>query len=103
MFDFPRKHVGDRFNATMWMPRETGPIVVGILIAKIVEQQERIEIACITEAECTAKPDTGALNCRRRLRESFYRSNRHRVRAGPFPPVYRLRPPTCAIVKRNGA
>src|SRR5262245_63117450 len=44
------------------MPRESGAIVLRALVAEIVEQQERIEVAGIAEAEGTAQLHPGPLH-----------------------------------------
>src|SRR2546423_6878190 len=54
------EHVGDRLDAAMRMPRKPGEIVVGVFAAEIVEQQERIEIARVAEAEGAAELHAGA-------------------------------------------
>ena len=46
-----REHIGDCLYAAMWMPRKPGEIGIGIVVAEVVEQQERIEIAGVAEAE----------------------------------------------------
>ena len=39
------EHVGDRLDAAVRMPREAGEVVVRVVVAEVVEQQERIELA----------------------------------------------------------
>ncbi len=50
-----RENVGDGFDAAVRMPREAGQIILGNVVAEIVEQQERIEIGGVAEAECAAQ------------------------------------------------
>src|SRR6185295_16825147 len=59
--------VGDRLDAAMRMPREAGEIVGRVLVAEIVEQQKRIELARVAEAECALQLDTRAFERGRRL------------------------------------
>ena len=56
----PAEHVGDGLDAAMRMPREAGQIVVRVVVAEVVEQQERIEVRC-----CRSR--TRAAASRRRL------------------------------------
>ena len=44
------------------MPGKAGEIVVGTVVAEIVEQQERIELAGVAEAEGAAQLDAGAFD-----------------------------------------
>ncbi|MEE8362351.1 MAG: hypothetical protein V3R71_09340, partial [Gemmatimonadales bacterium] len=39
-----------------------GAVVVGILVAEIIEQQERVEFVGLAEAEGPVEPDAGALD-----------------------------------------
>jgi hypothetical protein len=41
VLDRAGEHVGDRLDAAMRMPREPGEVVVRIVVAEVVEQQER--------------------------------------------------------------
>ena len=64
VLDGAGEHVGDRLDAAVRMPRKPGEVVLGIVVAEVVEQQERIEVRGLAEAE-------GALQlARRRLRAS---------------------------------
>src|SRR6476469_4660662 len=56
------EHIGDGLDAAVWMPRETGAVIVGAIIAEIVEQQERIELAGVAETEGTPQLDAGAFH-----------------------------------------
>ena len=60
VLDGPGQHVGDRFDAAMRMPREPGEIVLRVLVAEIVEQQKRIELRRVAEAERTLQLDARA-------------------------------------------
>jgi hypothetical protein len=57
------------------MPRETGEVVFGDIVAKIVEQEERIEFVGGAEAKGSAEVDAGAFEGRFGLDEFFYRTN----------------------------
>ena len=67
------QHVGDGLNAAVRMPRKTGKIVLWNVVAKVVEQQERIELFGVAETECAAQMDAGAFHGWLRLNESFNR------------------------------
>jgi hypothetical protein len=44
------------------MPGKAGAVVVGTVIAEIVEKEERVELAGLAEAERAAQLDTGAFD-----------------------------------------
>src|SRR5688500_7599448 len=77
VLDRSREHVRDGFNSAMRMPWEAREIRVGIVIAEVVEKQERIELARITEAECPAQRHSRAFHCRNCLSYVFDRSKGH--------------------------
>ena len=77
MLDGAGEHIGDGLDAAMRMPRKSGPIVVGTIVAEIVEQQERIELGGGAEAEGAMQLDAGAFHGRRRLRDPFDGSDGH--------------------------
>ena len=64
VFDGAREHIGDGLNPAMRMPRKAREIRVGIVVAEIVEQQERIEVARIAKAKCAAQLHARAFHCR---------------------------------------
>ena len=64
MLDRARQDVGDRLDAAMRMPGKAGEIILRPIVAEIVEQQERIGLGRIAEAEGAAQAE------RRRLRAS---------------------------------
>src|SRR5580658_7051480 len=45
------ENVGDRLNTAMRVPRETGKVILRDIVAKIVEQQKRIELCCVAKPE----------------------------------------------------
>jgi hypothetical protein len=46
------------------MPRKAGKIIAGVVVAEVVEQQERIELGGVAESERALKLDAGAFNGR---------------------------------------
>src|SRR5208282_1348887 len=79
MFHRSRKHVGDGFDAAVRMPREACQIVLGNIIAEVIEQEERIGFLGISETESAAKMDACAFKRRLRFDDSFNWSNGHRI------------------------
>jgi len=67
------------------MPRKSRQIVFGHVIAKIVQQQEWIELAGVPEPERPAQMHTGALQSWLGADQPLNRSNRH----GPILPKAR--------------
>ncbi len=51
MIDGSCENIGDGLDAAMRVPGKTGAIIFRAIVAKIVEQQERIEFAGVSEAE----------------------------------------------------
>src|SRR5581483_8878461 len=66
------EHVRDRLNPAMRMPGKSCQIVSRVLIAKIVQQQERIEILCLSKTERALQLHARAFNRRLRLNNLFY-------------------------------
>ena len=60
VLDRARQHVGDRLDAAVRMPRKPGEVVVGAVVAEVVEQQEGIEIGGVPEPEPALQPHAGA-------------------------------------------
>src|SRR2546422_5400986 len=52
--DRPREDVGDGFDPAMGVPGEPREVVLGNLVAKVVEQEKGIELFCVAEAERAA-------------------------------------------------
>ena len=67
VLDRAGEHVSDGFDAAMRMPGEAGEIVLRVVVAEIVEQQERIELGGVAEAEGAASftpaPSIVGLDC----------------------------------------
>ena len=71
------QHVGDGLDAAVRMPGEAGEVVVGIVVAEIVQQQERIELLGLAEAEGAAQLHAGALHGRLGLDDAFHGTDGH--------------------------
>jgi hypothetical protein len=59
--------ISDGLNAAMRMPGKSGKVVLGDVVAEIVEQEKWIEVLRISEAECALKMHTSALKSGLRL------------------------------------
>ena len=77
MLDRAGEHIGDGLDAAMRMPGKAGAIVVGPVVAEIVEQQERIEFGRVAEAEGAMQLDAGAFHGRLRLDDPLDGSDGH--------------------------
>ena len=77
MIDASRQHIGDRLDAAVRMPRKSGAIVFRTIVAEVVEQEERIELARIPEAEGAPQLHARAFNCRLGLDDAFHWPNGH--------------------------
>ena len=64
VLDRSGEHIGDGLDAAVRVPRKARTVVIGEIVAKVVEQQKRIEGGRIAEAESAAQFDTGPLDCR---------------------------------------
>ena len=71
------QHVGDRLDAAVRMPGKAGQVVLGNVVAEIVEQQKRIEVGGIAESKRAAQMHARAFERRLGFDESLDRSNRH--------------------------
>ena len=60
VLDGSGEHVGDGLDAAMRMPGKAGEIVLGNVVAEVVEQQERVEVGGVAEAEGAAQMHAGA-------------------------------------------
>ena len=77
MVDASREHIRDRLNAPVRMPRKSGPIIIGTIVAEIVEQQERIELVRIAEAEGATQLHPRAFHRGCGFNNALHRPNRH--------------------------
>src|SRR5204863_460113 len=82
-----RQHVGDRFDPAVRMPRKPGEVVVGVVVAEIVEQQKRIKVVRVTEAKSAAQLDARTFGRRSGLDNTLDWSNGHTLLASPMSPV----------------
>src|SRR5271165_4642888 len=83
--DLAGKDVGDGFDAAVRVPGEAGQIISGILVAKVVEEQERVEFLGLAEAKRALQLDAGSLDGGFGLVDFFHSSERH----GEPPAAYR--------------
>ena len=71
VIDRAGQDVGDRLDAAMRMPREAREVILGPLVAEIVEQQERIELLVLPKPKArwsrTPAPSSVSLGVRTRL------------------------------------
>ena len=65
------EHVGDRLDAAMRMPREPGEIVLGTIVAEVVEEEERVVVGGVAESKRAAQLDAGAFERRLRRNDTF--------------------------------
>src|SRR6266850_1122880 len=77
MLDSTGKDVGNGFDATMGMPGEAGEIIFGNVIAKVIQQEERIELRSVPKTECAAQMHARPLTRGFGLDQSLDRTNRH--------------------------
>ena len=47
--------VGDGLDAAVGMPREARQVILRNVVAEVVEEQERVEVGCVAEAERAAQ------------------------------------------------
>ena len=71
------EHVGDRLDAAMRMPGKAGEVVLRTIVAEIVEQQKRIGLGGVAEAEGAAQAHAGPFHGRLRLHHAFDGANGH--------------------------
>jgi hypothetical protein len=77
VLDGSGQHVGDGLDAAVRVPGKAGQVILGNVVAEIVEQQERIEIGGVAEAECAAQMHSRAFERGLGLDEAFDGSNGH--------------------------
>ena len=78
VIDVAGQHVGDGLDAAVRMPGKAGEILARAVVAEIVEQQERIEVRRVAEAERATEVHAGAFDVRLRLTDLLDGSNGHR-------------------------
>ncbi len=64
MLNVPVEHIGDGLDAAVRVPGKSAPVIVGVVRAEGVEEQEGIELGDLREAERALEMDAGALNGR---------------------------------------
>jgi hypothetical protein len=77
VLDLSRQHISDGFNPTVRVPGKSRQIVLRNVVAEIIEQEEWIEILCVSETERAAQMHSRAFQSRLRLNQPPNRSNRH--------------------------
>jgi hypothetical protein len=78
MIDGTRQNISDRLDSPMGVPGETGQVVLRPLIAKVVEQQKRVEILGLAKSKGPLQVHPGTLDGRFCLYQTLYRSYGHR-------------------------
>src|SRR6187200_3253672 len=71
------QHVGDRLDAAVRMPRKAGEILLGVVVAEIVEEEKRIEVGGVAEPERATQVHPGPLDRRLRLADALDGSDGH--------------------------
>src|SRR5712692_8432736 len=77
MVDRAREDIGNGLDPAMRMPRESRLVVLGVLVAEVVEQEKRIELRRVPKPERAAQAHARALDRRLRLHDTLDRPNRH--------------------------
>ena len=63
MRDVPLQNICNRLDPAMGMPRKTFHGFGGVIIAEIIEQQERIQHAWVMKPESTVQMNASTLDC----------------------------------------
>ena len=71
------EHVGDGLDPAVRVPGEPGEEVLGVVVPKVVEQEERVEVVGIAEAERAAEANAGAFDGGLRLDDTLDGSDGH--------------------------
>ena len=79
VLDIAGEHIGDGLDAAMRMPGKSGAILVRPVVAEIVQQEERIELGGVAEAESAAQVHAGSFDRGFRGDDAFDRPNGHVV------------------------
>jgi hypothetical protein len=77
VFDGPGKHIRDRLDPAVRVPRESRQVILRNVIAKIIEQQERIEIRRVAKPKSAAEMHARAFARRFRTDQLLHRSQGH--------------------------
>src|SRR5258708_29950858 len=73
------QHIRDGLNAAMRVPWKSGAVVLGTIVAEVVQQKERVEIAGVAEAKGTVEFHPRSLDGWRGRYDPLHRPNRHRI------------------------
>jgi len=73
----PGQDVGDRLDPAMRVPGEAGQVILGNVIAEVVQEAKRIEVGRIAEAKRPPEVHARAFERRLGLDETLNRSNGH--------------------------
>src|SRR5437879_13720717 len=73
----PAEDVGDGFDPAMGVPRESRAEVLRVVVTEVVQQEERIELSGVPEAERPAQLHTCTLDGRLRLDDRLDWPDRH--------------------------
>ena len=79
MFDLAGEDVCDGLDAAMRVPWEAGAIVVRVLVAKVVEEQKRIELVRLAEPERALQLHARAFDVRLGMVDALHGPDRHVV------------------------
>jgi hypothetical protein len=60
VLDGSREDIRDRLDPAMRMPGKAGEVVLGDVVAEVVEEKERIVVRGVAESECATEVYTGA-------------------------------------------
>src|SRR5205814_214330 len=85
MLDRSRENVRDRFNPAVRMPRETCEVILRNVVAEVIQQEERVEVGRVAEAEGSTQMHAGPFTSGLGFNQSFNRSNRHAANISQIP------------------
>ena len=77
VFDGSGEDVGDGLDAAVRVPGKSGEVVLGNVVAEIVEEQERVEVVGVAEAEGAAQMHSGTFERGLGLDEALDGANGH--------------------------
>jgi hypothetical protein len=77
VIDGAREHIRDRLDPPVRMPRKPREIILGHIVAEIIQQQERIKVRCVPEPERAPQVHARPLESRLGLDEPLDRSDGH--------------------------
>src|SRR5580692_12358936 len=79
MLHFAGQHISNGLDPPVWMPRETGQVVGRILVAEIVQQEERVKVFRFAETEGALQFDARTLDGWGGFNDLFDGPKRHGV------------------------